>query len=238
MYIEKIEHGGDGMNANEKIISKVRKVLELSKNNPSEEEAKSAELMAQRLMAEYHLELADIEDINDDEEPFEIQVNCGKGNKWKYALAGIVAKNFMCKHFYYGKETVVFYGYQVDAETAAMTFKFLFDFGNKKANSFYQSKRNAAMKKYGCFEGDGLKNSYLIGYLEGIMEVLERQCTALMLVTPPAIEAAYKERISGAKTSNHSALRCRAGGSGDSAREEGRRVGKSVASSRNIEAKG
>lgn len=224
--------------ANEKIISKIRKVLELSKNNPSEEEAKAAALTAQKLMAEYHLELADIEYLAENEEPFEISVNVGTGNKWKYALAGIIAKNFMCKHFYYGKEVVVFFGYKTDAEIAAQVFEFLFNFGKKKANSFYQSKRNEAMKKYGWFEGDGLKNSYLIGYLEGIMEVLERQCMALMLVTPPEIECKYNERVSGAKKSNHSSLKCRRGGYGDEAREEGRRTGKMVANSRSIEAKG
>lgn len=220
---------------NEKIISKIKKILELSKNNPSEAEATAAAALAQKLMAEYHLELADIEDIKDEEEIFEIQVDCGKGNKWKYALAGIVAKNFMCKHFYYGKETVVFYGYKTDAEIAAMTFEFLFNFGNKKATNFYQNKRNEAMKKYGWFNGEGLKNSYLIGYLEGIQSVLERQCTALMIVTPTAIEDAYKKRIEGCKTRNTSSLKCRAGGFGDEAREEGRRDGKNIANSRSIE---
>lgn len=37
----------------EKIIAKIKKVLELSRNNPSEEEAKSAALKAQKLMAAY-----------------------------------------------------------------------------------------------------------------------------------------------------------------------------------------
>ena len=38
--------------SNEKIIEKIKKVLELSKNNPSIEEAKSAAIKAQRLMAD------------------------------------------------------------------------------------------------------------------------------------------------------------------------------------------
>ena len=45
----------------EKIIDKIRKVLELSKNNPSEEEAQAAALKAQKLMAEYHISIKEIE---------------------------------------------------------------------------------------------------------------------------------------------------------------------------------
>lgn len=92
----------------EKIIEKVKKVLELSKNNPSAEEAKSAALKAQKLMAEYHISLSEIEAVEDVENISEKQVDVGNGNKWKYFLAEIVAKNFRCKHFYYGKSTVVF----------------------------------------------------------------------------------------------------------------------------------
>ena len=49
----------------EKIIEKVKKILELSKNNPSAEEAESAALKAQKLMAEYHISMAEIETMND-----------------------------------------------------------------------------------------------------------------------------------------------------------------------------
>ena len=223
--------------SNEKIISKIKKVLELSRNNPSKEEATAAAALAQKLMAEYHLELADIEDINNEEEIYEVQVECGKGNKWKYALAGIVAKNFRCKHFYYGKETVIFYGYKTDAEIAAMTFEFLFKFGNKNATNFYQKERNIRMKQYGFFNGDGIKNAYLIGYLEGIQEVLQRQCTALMIITPQEIEDKYSERIKGFNKMKNSGLRRRIDELGNNAREEGKAVGRSIANSRSIENK-
>lgn len=53
------------MKNSEKIIAKIKKVLELSKNNPSEEEAKSAALKAQRLMAEYHISMSEVEAVED-----------------------------------------------------------------------------------------------------------------------------------------------------------------------------
>lgn len=215
--------------SNEKIISKIKKVLELSKNNPSEAEALAAAALAQKLMAEYHLELADIEGIEDNDEISEVHVNVGTGNKWKSLLAGVVAKNFRCKYFRYGSDVIVFFGYQTDAEIAATTFKFLFDFGNKKATAFYNKHRNEV-------GGKGLKNTYLWGYVEGIREVFERQCTALMILTPPEIEVKYKERTEGARSSSVS-FKTRNGNIGDKAHEEGRITGRMAADSRSIESK-
>ena len=49
----------------EKIIAKIKKILELSRNNPSKEEAKAAALKAQRLMAEYHLSESNTDGVKD-----------------------------------------------------------------------------------------------------------------------------------------------------------------------------
>lgn len=216
---------------NERIISKIKKVLELSKNNPSKEEAIAAAALAHKLMAEYHLELADVEGVTDVDKVHEEHVNIGKGNKWKYALAGILAKNFRCKHFYYGKETVVFYGYKLDTQIAASTFRFLFTYGNKMATNYYNKIRNQGLYT------KGVKNAFYIGYLEGIQEVLERQCTALMVVTPPEIEQKYQDRISGCKKMQNSGLSYNGGNTGMDAREEGRFTGKNAVQQRSIESK-
>ena len=77
----------------EKIIAKIKKVLELSRNNPSEEEAKSAALKAQKLMAEYHISMSEVDEVEDIDSIVEKSVSIGTGSKWKYTLAGIIAKN-------------------------------------------------------------------------------------------------------------------------------------------------
>ena len=184
----------------EKIIEKIKKVLELSKNNPSENEAKAAALKAQRLMAEYHISMTEIEAVEDIDNIVEKHVNVGMGNKWKYTLADIIAKNFRCKYFIYGKDTIVFYGYQFDTECAAETFSYLFKTGNKAASNFYMKLRNKA-KKYGnYFDGRGIKNCFLVGFLQGISEVLEKQCTTLMIVVPPEVTESYEEMSQGFNT--------------------------------------
>lgn len=217
----------------EKIIAKIKKVLELSKNNPSEEEAKSAALKAQRLMAEYHISMSEVEAVEDIDSIVEKSVKIGTGNKWKYTLAGIIAKNFRCKHFYYGKSSVVFYGHEVDAEIAAETFKFLFETGNKAAISFYNKLRNEAVRYGKFFDGTGIKNSFLIGYLEGIKEELEKQCTALMIVVPKEVEEGYSERTKECHKMQLSGLRATSY-YGNQSREEGRKTGKNAISSKQL----
>lgn len=219
----------------EKIIEKIKKVLELSKNNPSQEESKAAALKAQKLMAEYHISMVEVEAVEDIENIVEKKVNVGMGNKWKYFLSGIIAKNFRCKYFYYGKDTVVFYGYEMDANIAAMTFEFLFKTGNKAANNYYQRLKSEAQKNNEYFFGKGIKNSFLSGYIQGIKEVLEKQCTALMIVIPEKVEKEY-ENISGNFETMHNKIKTRGNYQGEQARVEGRKAGKNTIQSKGIEA--
>lgn len=221
------------MENSEKIIAKIKKVLELSKNNPSEEEAKSAALKAQKLMAEYHISMSEVEAVEDINNIVEKTVNIGTGNKWKYTLAGIISKNFRCKHFYYGKSSVVFYGHEVDAVIAAETFKFLFETGNKAAISFYNKLRNEAVRYGKFFDGTGIKNSFLIGYLEGIKEELEKQCTALMIVVPKEVEEKYSEKTKEFRKMQLSILKVTSY-YGNQSREEGRRTGKNAICSKQL----
>ena len=215
----------------EKIIAKIKKILELSRNNPSKEEAKAAALKAQRLMAEYHLSESNIDGVKDIKRIMEKPVNVGTGNKWKYGLADIISKNFRCKRFWEEKEVIYFYGYKEDAEVAAMTFKFLFDMGSKLATQYYQNKRNQAKKSRIQFNGKGLKNAFLMGYVDGIKEVLDRQCTALMIVTPKKVEEAYVERSKDFTIFNPK-ITYKIGNEGEKAREEGRIAGRNTMDSR------
>lgn len=219
---------------NEKIIEKIKKILELSKNNPSVEEAKSAALKAQKLMAEYNIKMSEIEMIDDIENIVEEKIDVGTGNKWKYTLSSIVAKNFRCKYFYYGKSTVVFYGYEEDAKISAMTFKLLFDVGNKESAKYYQKQRQECLKECRYFDGRGIKNTFLDGYLLGIQEALERQCTALMIVIPKKVEEKYIERTFDFRKFS-STFKVRNNVEGEQAKTEGRRIGKNMIMSRGIE---
>ncbi len=222
------------MNDTEKIINKIRKVLELSRNNPSAEEAKSAALKAQRLMAEYHIAMDDINEMKSIEEITEESITVGMGNKWKYRLATIVAKNFRCKNYYYGKAKAVFYGYDTDVKIAVETFKYLFEIGNRNANNFYNKKRIEAKKSGGYFDGSGIKNYFLAGYLQGISDVLDKQCTALMIVVPKEVDDGYKKKTQGCHEID-TTLRAKRNKYKNEAVDEGKRVGRNAVNNKRIE---
>lgn len=173
----------------EKVIQTIKKVLALSKNNPSEGEAKMAAKKAQELLAKYHIDLAEIEGIDLDkvDEIDEVRVEL-QAKKWKYDLASIVADNFRCRHFYYGKSTLVFYGHKTDATIAAETFKELFNIGNICAGR----EVDKVFKETGT--SAGVYNSYVLGFCHGLREALAEQCQALMLVVPEDVKTSFDER--------------------------------------------
>lgn len=186
------------MQNEEKIIQTIRKILELSKNNPSEEEAKSAALKAQELLAKYHLDMKEIESIDVDEVESieEVRVNI-PAKKWKYKLARIVADNFRCQHFYIGKSTLVFYGHKTDADVAAETYKYLFDIGNRLAG-------REVDKVFGeTGTSANVYNSFVAGFCAGIEEALGEQCQALMIVTPEDVKTSFEE-----KSKNFGTMKC------------------------------
>lgn len=212
---------------NEKIIEKIRKLFALSENNPSEDEAKAAALKAQELLAQYNIAEADIRefDTTPAEEICEIRVDLA-AKKWKYDLATAVANNFRCKRFYFGKSCVCFYGHKTDATVAAETFKYLFKTGNILAGR----EVDRVFKETGTSRD--VYNSFCRGFCVGIKQVLDEQCTALMLVTPTDVEEGYAKRSKHMGQLHYSYNR----GVYRDVYENGIREGRSAMNSRKLEA--
>lgn len=217
---------------NEKIIEKIRKLHEMTEENgASENEAMVAALKAQKLMAEYDIDLIDVKsDIKSmTEEIGEEWVDTTlKGNfstKWKTQLAGIIAANFRCKVYMHGNNTVVFYGHKSDAKIAGDVFKFLFMTGTKLGVKHYRQ-----VKKEGK-NTRGAATTYLLGFCEGIKEVLGKQCRALMIVTSPEVEEGWLER---SKSFRHKTARYNQSYDKDSY-EKGRTDGRATANARSLE---
>lgn len=119
------------------VISKVRKLIELSNNNPSKEEAISAALKAQKLMADYDIDAAELHE--DEIELVITEIPTGPIGKTTYfiTLATVIAKNFRCKVYRSGcagHYVANFYGYETDAEAAKTTFEYLYDVSDRMAN--------------------------------------------------------------------------------------------------------
>lgn len=211
--------------AEQKIIDKIRKLFALAEKNPNEQEAMSASLKAQELMAQYHVDSSMLDEEITDKKIAEMESYVGTGSKWKYRLANIIAKNFCCKVYVRNKDTIIFYGFERDAEIARNTFNFLFKIGNKLADRMYRKVVSE------CRPAGGVRNDYLIGFTNGIEEVLGKQCVALMLVTPEEVNEGWK-----VKSAHMGGTRVNMVCSGDARiREQGRVDGISTAQARYIE---
>lgn len=213
----------------EKILNKIKNLLDLANNNPNENEAIAAALKAQELMAKYNIELDQLEDKKETREIVkEVYRQSGKHEmrKWKIGLASIIAKNFRCKTYFMGRQNdVVFYGFKEDAKIALQVFAFLYETGNKFAVRYYNK-----CKKEGS-STQGVMNTYLVGFKDGVAEVLEKQCTALMIVTPKEVTESYEEMSKGFKS-----IYTRLSMSGDqNAYSNGKSDGRDMATARSIE---
>lgn len=175
----------------EKIIVKIQNLLDLANNNPNENEAVAAALKAQELMAKYNVHVESVHEMQEeiDEAIFNNMEHAGN-RRWRRYLANIIAKNFRCK-IYLSGECIVFYGYKNDTQIALKVFTMLVSVATKLAQKEYYNHR----KKYG--NAKGIMNAFLIGFCEGVKEALDRQCTALMIVTPQEVEDKFSSMTSG-----------------------------------------
>lgn len=180
-------------------------------------------------MAKYNIELAEVQgDVKSETittEMYTPKANQHYVRKWRYTLSNIIAKNFCCKTYSINRDAIAFYGYEKDAKIAVEVFKFLFETGNKLANRYYLK-----CKKEGK-ETKGVLNTYLTGFCDGIKEVLDKQCTALMIVIPKEVEEAYAEHSKGFRRISNS-LKISSDGR---AYSEGKTDGKATATARGIE---
>ena len=213
----------------EKIINKIKNLLDLSNNNPNEHEAIAAALKAQELMAKYNVELAQLEDAPADHELVEETFYEGSSHNvktWKYGLARTVANNFRCKYYIVNNKHIVFYGYKEDAKIALDVFTYLYKTGNKLANRFYNK-----IKKEGG-NTKGVLNTYLAGFRDGVKSAFEKQCTALMIVTPKEVDEGFEILTAGFGRKTH---KLKTLSNNHVAYNEGKIDGKAMAGSKALE---
>lgn len=180
------------------IISRIRKLLALGKDNDNAEEATSAVLMAQRLIVKYGVSDGELDAdggapadiIGVDAEPL------ANARTWRWQLACIIADSFRCKMWQTkymsagrARKRFTFYGYEQDAQAASLAFTYLYRTGNRLANA---AVREAKRKGYLV---DGAYNSYIMGFLGGLRIELEKQSRELMVVMPLAVREKYESDV-------------------------------------------
>lgn len=169
--------------ANEKIVLRVKKLLNLAEDNWDDEEGQSAFIFAQKLMIQHQISKLDLlaagvkveqEDIA--EEAITIYKTL---HWWEKSLASIIAKNFRVKVFFNNsfkssrvKRRIVFYGYGTDLELAKEMYVLAYD-----AILVYQ-RRYSKRHQHDGFTAADIKNTYLQGYLAGLKKKFNDQVSA------------------------------------------------------------
>lgn len=165
---------------NDALLTRIRKLLALASNNPSEEEAASAALKAQKLMAEYGLDEAAI-GSGEHVGPGTTTASVTK-KPWRGRLAAIIARNFRCEAAI-APGGIVFFGYPSDREIAKSVFATLYKMGNelgRKAVGYYHVD-------YPRRTTSGVFETYIAGFCDGISHQLGIQAKALMVVVPEEV---------------------------------------------------
>lgn len=185
----------------EDVIRKVQKLLALSDTdrNPSEAEAIAASMQVQKLLAKYNLEIADVTGEEKREEIEQVIADVGTGKKWKYTLANVVAESYCCKCYYKGSEMIIFYGYKSDSLIARRVFMYLFKVGNSLAAKYVKAR-----KENGEWSMAGVYNSFCRGFCSGVQAELQKNCTALVLVTPQEVIESFDKFSESFKKTDHS----------------------------------
>lgn len=152
----------------EKIIDKIRKLLELSKNNPNKEEAILALTKARELMFKHNVDIENIK--KDDTNYFEKIVQLKKWKNWIIFFVMYLNDAFGTFSLYneYTKR-VYFYGEKEKVIGVSEIFEFLFEVADYLAMKEYRNY----LKEYGT--GKGIYLSYILGFINGVNNALEKQ---------------------------------------------------------------
>lgn len=175
----------------EKIRRRIQKALALASNNPSEEEANTALLMAQRLMLEHGYEDKDFE-LGEKKEIVQKEVTDYKKLFWyEKDLATIISENFRCHMWWSGygnKNKIIFFGLKKDVEIASDVYNYAFTYMQHLCKQYVdefvtEGKRQA-------------RNDYRLGFITGLEEKLKEQVQeyGLILVKDPEVQDKYDEK--------------------------------------------
>lgn len=172
----------------EKIIEKIRAILEKTVDNgATEQEAIEAAKAAQRLMAKYKIaEVKAAEPEKIDSTEMEIS------RRWQSYLAATLAENLCCRCVMSnrtGKMRFIVMGKEADRKVFQTMFETFF----VHIYQGIQSEKAKAKVEFGHTKG--VETSYAIGFINAIAEALGEQCRALALVVPEEVNKATAERF-------------------------------------------
>ena len=170
-----------------KMLEKVQKLLALAGNNPSEQEAKAAAMKAQKLIAQYNLDLS----ATSSEEVIQyklLKAEHPNNNGYRGQLAAILAPNFRYKTIYLGTD-IHFFGREGDVDTCVGVFNYLYK--TMRTNGCRQER---IAQKEGR-NAHGVANCYWAGFMRGLKDELGAQSKALAIIVPEDVKDKFTEKF-------------------------------------------
>ena len=167
----------------EKIIEKIKNLVELAQDNPSDEEGQTALLMAQRLMLKHGVSLSQVE-LHQTENKFETGEAVGRSASvlrwWEKDLSVVISTNFRCyviqeRNRVTKTSYLMFFGEKQDAEMAAKVYD--------AALMFLRYRIDRLPDKSPAY-----KNSYIQGFILSLGKRFEKQVEESGLMVMPKKE--------------------------------------------------
>lgn len=155
--------------ANENIIKKVENLLNKTvANGASAEEAQSAMLMAQKLMAKYNLSMEAIQKPQK-KQVEQIWVKGGQNCQWMRQLGMVIANNFRCNILVGSGYGLVFIGLKEDVAICAQVFNFASHTLDRNMMKLRRQYRKQGLST------DGISGDYSLGFITGLRDKFQDQ---------------------------------------------------------------
>lgn len=168
------------------MLEKVKKLMALAGNNPSEEEAKAAMMKANALIAKYNLDLS--QDTGVKVEYGLVAATHSNNEGYRTSLAMVLADSFRCKCIMIGNK-VHFFGRKQDAEACVEVFNYVYRVSHNIGLKLERQARKAGENTH------GVANSYWRGFVVGIRDQLGEQCKALAVVVPQDVKDEFGKKF-------------------------------------------
>jgi hypothetical protein len=175
------------------ILRKIKKALALAHNNPNPDEAHTAMLLAQRLMAKHNLTISDLPEDGPAKKVDKVKIWRTQVKWWERKLAQIVDMNFRTNSFYSRGTYIGFIGLEADVKIAEEVFRFASESIAYHASTYLKNNPEPRSRRYAL----AVKNDYITGYLSGLSEKFQKQVEseslALVLVKDALVVQATEE---------------------------------------------
>lgn len=178
------------MTNTDKLVDRVKKLLALAGNNPSEEEAKLALMRANELIAKHNLDLS--ESSGEKIEYIMAATKHSNNEGYRIPLANVIAPSFRCKTIMVGNQ-VHFFGRKQDVEACVEVYNYVYRVSHNMGLRLERQARQEGRNTH------GVANSYWRGFIAGISKELSEQCKALMVVVPEDVRNEYAARFEGCR---------------------------------------